>query len=105
MRNLADLRRRITERAAFVDAYKLARGCADCGYHDHPAALDFDHLPGTVKTYAIAEIRNRWTSPEKLATELAKCEVVCANCHRIRTSNRRKEPPLDHHLQRGVRTG
>lgn len=73
---------------SWVDQYKLERGCADCGYNENPAALDFDHLPGTVKTRDIKSGKQfGWKA---LFAEVAKCEVVCANCHRIRTVERRK---------------
>ena len=64
-------------------------GCVDCGYNEHPAALDFDHLPDTNKVRDIKSGQQLgWAA---LQEEIAKCEVVCANCHRIRTSERRKE--------------
>lgn len=73
---------------AWVQAYKLERGCADCGYDKHPAALDFDHLPGSVKVRDIKSGQHLgWVA---LQEEVKKCEVVCANCHRIRTANRRQ---------------
>jgi hypothetical protein len=75
------------ERIAWTKGYKMAMGCADCGYNAHPAALDFDHLPGNEK---IRDIKSGaqlgWAA---LQAEVAKCEVVCANCHRIRTAERR----------------
>ena len=71
-----------------VNALKLERGCADCGYNAHPAALEFDHLPEYEKEFTIGpSIRLSW---EKLEAEIAKCEVVCANCHAVRTAERRK---------------
>lgn len=74
---------------AYVHEYLLSHGCADCGYNKHPAALDFDHLPGTVKVRDIKSGQQLgWVA---LLEEIAKCEVVCANCHRIRTSERRRE--------------
>jgi len=73
---------------AYVQAIKLERGCADCGYRDHPAALDFDHLPGHTKEFRIAQLSNGATKA-KIDAEIAKCDVVCANCHRIRTAERR----------------
>ena len=78
---------RLAETRQEINAYKLERGCADCGYNAHPAALDFDHLPGAKKCFTIGSdaIRNR----ERIWAEIAKCEVVCANCHRIRTVTRR----------------
>lgn len=73
-------------RKEFVREYKLSKGCTDCGYDKHWAALDFDHLPGTVK---VADIRSGasfgWVA---LLEEIEKCDVVCANCHRIRTVER-----------------
>lgn len=75
-------------RSAYIDGIKLAAGCADCGYNNHPAALQFDHLPGTEKIGIIAHMRGN-TSIAILNAEIAKCEVVCANCHAIRTAQRR----------------
>ena len=76
-------------RKEYVVEYKLRHGCTDCGFNDHSAALQFDHLPGTSK---VREIKTGgqlgW---EALLEEIAKCEVVCANCHSIRTFNRGRE--------------
>lgn len=72
----------------FLTAYKLEAGCADCGYNAHAEALDFDHLPGTEKKFTIANNTRR--SQSELMAEIAKCEVVCANCHRVRTKERRE---------------
>ena len=68
--------------------YKLEKGCADCGYKEHPAALDFDHLPGTTKEFNIGNAAGYYSDRKKIWDEVAKCEVVCANCHRIRTTTR-----------------
>jgi len=74
-----------------LSTIKLAAGCADCGYRAHAAALDFDHLDGTEKKFQMASCYGRpW---KNVLAEIAKCEVVCANCHRIRTFNRRREKP------------
>lgn len=71
-----------------TDGIKTEVGCVDCGYRTHPAALDFDHLPGIPKCFNISGAASRsWASVE---AEIAKCEVVCSNCHRVRTANRRK---------------
>ena len=79
----------VERKMAKIHAYQLEKGCADCGYSAHPAALEFDHLPGTEKLFNIGEeIGNR--SVESIWSEIAKCEVVCANCHAIRTTERRK---------------
>ena len=73
---------------AITDAIKLQRGCTDCGYRVHPAALHFDHLPGTNKVANIAWLRAHGSLASIMA-EIAKCEVVCANCHAVRTAARR----------------
>lgn len=66
---------------------KTEAGCADCGYNAHPSALHFDHLPGQEKLFHIAgNLTGKW---EHIEAEMAKCEVVCANCHAIRTAARR----------------
>lgn len=59
---------------------KVARGCVDCGYNDSPYALDFDHVRG-VKVKNICQFH----SLAKALVEIEKCEVRCANCHRIKT--------------------
>lgn len=69
-----------------LDAIKLEAGCADCGYREHPAALQFDHLPGTHKLFRLSHSAQRaW---HLVLAEVAKCEVVCANCHAVRTATR-----------------
>lgn len=80
---------RQAERIALVAEIKLARGCADCGYREHPAALDFDHLPGHKKKFGIAAGCHKY-SWEDVLIEIAKCDVVCANCHRVRTYERKR---------------
>lgn len=73
---------------ALVHKYKLAHGCADCGYSSHPAALEFDHRPDEHKLFNIGEKVGAY-SLERVWAEVAKCDVVCANCHAIRTTERR----------------
>ena len=71
----------------FVAAIKLERGCADCGYRAHPDALEFDHLDRNTKRDAVGLML--LNSRDLILAEIAKCEVVCANCHRIRTATRK----------------
>lgn len=64
-----------------------AQPCTDCGKSFPPIAMDFDHVRGE-KVLSIAQMRSvHW---DLVLIELAKCEVVCANCHRVRTSTRAK---------------
>lgn len=68
---------------------KKSEPCADCGGTFHPAAMQFDHLPGKVKLFEVATgVASR--SRVSVLAEIAKCELVCANCHAIRTHERRQ---------------
>lgn len=68
--------------------YLLAHPCVDCGEQD-PVVLDFDHLPGFEKRFTISRAVGASTrSWDSILAEIAKCEVVCANCHRRRTAAR-----------------
>jgi hypothetical protein len=60
--------------------------CVDCGGRFPSAAMDFDHVKG-VKSFNIAHgVKNKtWAEIEE---EIAKCEIVCSNCHRVRTRER-----------------
>jgi hypothetical protein len=81
-------RERRAELRAYMQDIKLARGCIDCDYREHPEALDFDHARGE-KHFALSSALNRNISRARIDAEIAKCDVVCANCHRIRTAKRR----------------
>lgn len=78
------LREYMRERVEFLRDYKLAKGCADCGYKEHSCALDFDHRPGEVKLFEPSKLKTSGTWQQML-DEIAKCDVVCSNCHRVRT--------------------
>ena len=56
--------------------------CMDCGKRWHFCAMDFDHVRGK-KLFEINDASCR--ALQKVKDEIAKCNVVCANCHRIRT--------------------
>ena len=70
---------------ARVAEIKAERGCTDCGEAD-PIVLDFDHLSDKEINVSMA-IGQGW-SDARIDAEIAKCEVVCANCHRRRTHRR-----------------
>lgn len=73
---------------AFVDRFKVFKGCIDCGYDKHPEALHLDHVRG-VKVKAVSSLISACVSRETLKEEIRKCEVRCANCHAIATASRR----------------
>ena len=61
--------------------YKRERGCHKCGTKD-PRVLDFHHKGKEDKLFGIGGFR-REVGFQRLSEEIEKCEVVCANCHRI----------------------
>ena len=60
--------------------YKVTRGCQKCGYKKSSAALDFHHRDPATKVMTIADFR--CVGKGGVWSEVAKCEVYCANCHR-----------------------
>lgn len=70
-----------------INKIKLNRGCFDCGYNKHSIALDFDHIGD--KKLAISAMVSRGWALESILQEINKCEVRCANCHRIKTWERK----------------
>lgn len=76
------------ENTKYIQSLKAGKSCIDCGYNKHLFALDFDHLPEFPKICNISSNQCLSWSKEKIDLEIAKCELVCANCHRIRTYNR-----------------
>ncbi len=65
------------------------RPCMDCGGTFPPVCMDFDHLPGNKKSGNVSTMARLGWSTEKILAEIAKCDLVCSNCHRIRTATRR----------------
>lgn len=72
-------------RSEFINRYKKIHGkCVDCGITDW-RVLEFDHVRGEKKD----NIGNMKTSSiNNIKEEIRKCEVRCANCHRIKTMER-----------------
>ena len=67
------------------------RPCADCGVKYPPYVMDFDHRDAEIKVASISWLTLHNTSNlEKIKLEMEKCDLVCSNCHRIRTHNRLK---------------
>lgn len=63
--------------------------CADCGGIFPYYVMQFDHVRGE-KLLNIGNVSSRGLSMPKLKNEINKCDVVCANCHAIRTHERMK---------------
>lgn len=75
-------------RRAFLIALKDGP-CADCGHRFPAVVMDFDHLRDKRFVISSGVFTN---STEVLLAEVAKCDLVCANCHRVRTAKRRDGP-------------
>jgi hypothetical protein len=68
----------------YVDSVKAETPCADCGC-DYPSyVMDFDHVRGK-KVANIAKLVSACRPLLMIQDEIAKCDIVCANCHRLRT--------------------
>jgi hypothetical protein len=83
-RAIAQTRRKMADAKARLHSYLLAHPCVDCG-ETNVATLDFDHVDPSTKTKAIGTMvgHRTWLAIE---SEIRKCEVRCANCHRRRTN-------------------
>lgn len=80
-------RQRVLE-AQFLLALFRLDPCTDCGKQYPSACMEFDHCRGEKVQSVTNMVTRGWVA---LITELNKCDLVCANCHRIRTSERRKQ--------------
>lgn len=84
-----ELAEKYTERnRRFVLEFLEHHGCVDCGERDI-MVLEFDHVRGT-KIHDVARMIADCFSTERIAAEIAKCVVRCANCHRSKTLSERK---------------
>lgn len=68
---------------AWLLEYLKEHPCVDCG-ETNPIVLEFDHVRG-LKLFNIGEVAGRRMSLKTVQSEVAKCEVRCANCHRSKT--------------------
>ena len=81
---LAYYGQRAIDKRTIINELK-SKPCHDCGQSFPPHVMDFDHVRGK-KRFGIAKMQNH--SLEAILAEIAKCDLVCANCHRIRTRKR-----------------
>jgi hypothetical protein len=79
-------RRRYAEGTELLLEYFADHPCLDCGEKD-PLVLEFDHLRDKAFNIATKMTAYSW---ETVLEEIAKCEVVCGNCHKRRTARRRR---------------
>lgn len=80
---------RYDRRRVLFDAIKVAIGCAQCGYSENPAALQFDHLSPETKAFHIGSQISR--NIYRLMDEIEKCQVLCANCHAVKSADESRQ--------------
>jgi len=78
------------EKRQFIQDYKAGKPCMDCGVQYPHYVMDFDHRPDEIKLFNIG-ITYRHATVEDIKAEIAKCDLVCSNCHRERTWQRFKK--------------
>lgn len=76
--------KRKQENRSFITELK-SKPCMDCKQTFPPVVMEFDHKDPSKKIMNISKMIDRGCSKEAILLEVAKCELVCANCHRIRT--------------------
>ena len=84
LEKVAVRRRRLTARNRQMLREIKERPCFDCGGSFPYYVMDFDHLEDKVREVS----RMTTYGPQQVLAEMAKCDLVCANCHRIRTYQR-----------------
>lgn len=66
--------------AAWLVELKRELRCRHCGI-DHPGCLVFHHVDPALKEIAVADALRRGFAKKRILAEMAKCMVLCANCH------------------------
>lgn len=81
--------RRIADLRKFVNEQKRDKSCMDCEGTFPSYVMDFDHRDSTSKINNIGKIGSKGLyTVKQVIDEIKKCDLVCANCHRIRTFTR-----------------
>jgi hypothetical protein len=65
----------------YIGSYLSQHACVDCG-EDDILVLEFDHRDRNEKTSEISKMIRQRISMKRVAEEISKCDVRCANCHR-----------------------
>jgi len=81
-----------------VDAIKLNAGCEMCGYNEYACALQFDHIDPSTKyrtrngnlVHPADMIKGGRYALNTILAEIAKCRVLCANCHAVYTHTQQR---------------
>ena len=68
---------------------RLGNKCAQCGSTDN---LEFDHIYPTTKLFVITQAQS--VSTERLDAELAKCQLLCHECHKLKSIQESGKQPV-----------
>lgn len=80
-------REQIVKKQEYAKKLLQRSGCVDCGFDDW-RILEFDHRPGTIRIKCVGTLICTLGTIQKLKDEIAKCDIVCPNCHALRTFER-----------------
>mgnify|MGYP002370350056 CR=1 FL=1 len=78
------------EARTYIAELKSTTPCADCGEKYPSYVMDFDHLDGSTKDGDVATLAGNGHTLARIKREIEKCEIVCSNCHRERTHQRKQ---------------
>ncbi len=67
-----------------------SKPCMDCNKSFPTYAMDLDHRDINLKSFSISDLLHRFVPLERFRSELEKCDVVCAICHRHRTFSKKQ---------------
>lgn len=82
--------REARRQSLYAEINKLKSGpCMDCGHSFSPWVMEFDHRDPATKRLEISYMVPRLYRLDTILEEVAKCDLVCSNCHAERTHNRR----------------
>lgn len=93
-RRIAQIYERKERIGEFYNQLKATLKCAQCG-ENHPATLQFHHCDPQNKDFNLSEAVREGYSIERIKREVAKCTVLCANCHakeHYKWARRNKKP-------------
>ena len=88
-RHRMENRERAYRQSLFLADHKKNKPCADCHQIYDPCVMDFDHRDPSKKRKAVGQMAT--ASRKTLLAEIEKCDLVCSNCHRMRTKKSRDQ--------------
>ena len=77
IKSVSDRRKKIR----LMDVANAGGKCMRCGYNKYQEVLEFHHKDSSKKKFGIGQngLTRSW---KKVKTEIEKCNLLCANCHR-----------------------